>query len=78
MLLVFGIVSPFVSEPPCSPELGYMHTSLMLVCGWMEENTLPCSAQRGTRVSGLHDASFHKRPNTARMFKAVLCLCSTF
>lgn len=23
-----------------------MHTSLMLVCGWMEENTLPCGAQR--------------------------------
>lgn len=30
----------------CSPESGNMHTSLMLVSGWMEENTLPCGAQR--------------------------------
>lgn len=60
-----------------SPESGYMHTSLMLVCGWMEENTLPCGAQRDQSESGCSTVSafallcrFEKQPNEAEMFKS--------
>lgn len=62
-----------------SPESGYMHTSLMLVCGWMEENTLPCGAQRDQSESGCGTVGVWRSSRTwLKCSKALRCLCSTF